>query len=210
MKELGTIRVMIVDDHPIVREGLSAVLHPLADMCVVAETGSGEEAVAAFREHQPDVTLMDLRMPQMDGLEAIQAIREEYPAARILILTTYDGDENIYRALKAGAKGYLLKTAPHAELLNAIRMVQSGQSYLPAAIAAQLAERMNRPLLTARELAVLEQVASGSSNQEIGSALFITEGTVKAHINRILHKLGVTDRTQATISAINRGIVHLR
>jgi DNA-binding NarL/FixJ family response regulator len=210
MTKDNPIRILIVDDHPIVREGLAALIERRADMTVVGEAGTGEAAIAQFRALQPDVTLMDLRMPELGGVAAITAIRQEFPAARIIILTTYDGDEDIYRGLQAGARAYLLKDAPREELLDAIRAVHAGQTRIPPAVAAKLAERMmGGPELTAREVEVLAQIVAGASNKEIGTALGISEGTVKAHVNSILGKLGVTDRTQAVTTAIQRGIVHL-
>jgi len=209
MNKTNAIRLLIADDHPVVREGLAAMIERRADMTVVAEASSGQEALELYRLHQPDVVLMDLRMPQMDGVSAITAIRAEFPGARIIVLTTFDGDEDIYRGLRAGAKGYLLKDAGREALLEAIRGVHAGQTRIPADVASKLAERMSGPELTPREREVLELMVSGKSNQEIGSHLFIAEGTVKAHVNNILAKLDVNDRTQAVTTAIKRGIVHL-
>ena len=206
----GAIRILIADDHPVVREGVAAMIERRPDMTVVAEAATGREAVAAYRAAQPDVVLMDLRMPEMTGVEAIGAIRGEFPGARIIVLTTYDGDEDIYRGLQAGARAYLLKDAPRDELLDAIRAVHAGQSRIPPAVAARLAERvLAGPQLTPRELEVLRGIVAGQSNKEIGAALSIGEGTVKAHVNNILGKLGVNDRTQAVTTALQRGIVHL-
>jgi len=206
----GAIRILIADDHPVVREGVAAMIERRPDMTVVAEAATGREAVAAYRAAQPDVVLMDLRMPEMTGVEAIGAIRGEFPGARIIVLTTYDGDEDIYRGLQAGARAYLLKDAPRDELLDAIRAVHAGQSRIPPAVAARLAERvLAGPQLTPRELEVLRGIVAGRSNKEIGAALNIGEGTVKAHVNNILGKLGVNDRTQAVTTALQRGIVHL-
>jgi two-component system NarL family response regulator len=203
----GPIRVMIVDDHPIVREGIAAIIERREDMTVVAEVGNGKEAVDLCRSAKPDIVLMDLRMPVMDGVTATTLISQEYPLAKVIVLTTYDGDEDIYQGLRAGAKGYLLKDGPREALLEAIRAVHSGQSRIPPEIAAKLAERIKRPELTPRELEVLQEMAAGKSNQEIGRALYITEGTVKAHVNGILTKMGVNDRTQAVTLALERGIV---
>lgn len=203
------IRVLLADDHPVLREGIAALISRRDDMDVCAEANNGREAVDLYIKHLPDVVLMDLQMPTMDGVEAIQAIRAEHPAARIIVLTTYDGDEDIYRSLHAGAAGYLLKDATREELLNAIRTVHRGQALISSSAAAKLADRIHKAELTSREMEVLNQIAGGKSNQEIGAALFITEGTVKAHVNNILTKLGVSDRTQAVVMAIQRGIVHL-
>jgi two-component system NarL family response regulator len=204
-----SIRVLIADDHFVVRMGLAAVVHTQPDMTVVAEATTGKQAVELFRQHRPDVTLMDLRMPEMDGIEAITAIRAEFPDSRFIVLTTYDGDEDIYRALQAGARAYLLKDMLRDALVEAIRAVHAGQRRLPAEVANRLAERMNRTELTARELEVLQLIVQGKSNKAIAAALFIAEGTVKIHINNILSKLGVSDRTQAATFALQRGIVHL-
>jgi two-component system NarL family response regulator len=204
-----SIRVLIADDHFVVRMGLAAVIHTQPDMTVVAEATTGKQAVELFRQHRPDVTLMDLRMPEMDGIEAITAIRAEFPDSRFIVLTTYDGDEDIYRALQAGARAYLLKDMLRDALVEAIRAVHAGQRRLPAEVANRLAERMNRTELTAREIEVLRLIVQGKSNKEIAAALFIAEGTVKIHINNILSKLGVSDRTQAATFALQRGIVHL-
>jgi two-component system NarL family response regulator len=178
-------------------------------MCVVAQARNGREAVELYREHRPDVTLMDLNMPEMGGVEAVQTIRAEFPNARIIILTTYDGDEDIFRGLSAGAKAYLLKEGSVDQLIDTIRAVHRGQVRIPEEVAAKLAARMMTTELTAREKEVLHLIAAGNSNQEIGSALFITEATVKAHVNRILDKLDVSDRTQAVTVALRRGLVHL-
>ncbi len=202
------IQLMVVDDHHIVRQGLVALLKTVPDMRVVAEASDGREALALFRQHQPDVTLMDLRMNGGNGVEATAQIRAEFPAARIIVLTTFDGDEDIYRALQAGARGYLLKGMDTEELLAAIRAVHSGKSRIPGPVAVRLAERMNGPALTDRETDVLRLIVSGNSNKEIASALFISEATVKTHINSLLGKLGVSDRTQAATTALQRGIVH--
>jgi two-component system, NarL family, response regulator len=204
----GLIRVMVVDDHPVVRYGLVAIIQRAGDMKVVAEASSGDEAVNFCRAAKPDVVLMDLRMPGMDGVAAITALKDECPRVRTIIVTTFDGDEDIYRGIRAGAKGYLLKDAPREELLDAIRAVYAGQTRIPPEIAAKLADRVHRPELTLREKEVLELIAAGKSNQEIGAQLFITEGTVKAHVNSILTKMHVKDRTQAATQAIERGLVH--
>lgn len=203
------IRLLLVDDHTIVRQGFAALINTVPEMTVVAQATNGAEAVAAYRKHLPDITLMDLRLPQMSGVEAITAIRREFPRARIIVLTTYDGDEDIYRALQAGARGYLLKDVFFEELQTAIRNVHNGLRHIPALVAERLAERMNSDSLTARELEVLEMIVNGKSNKEIAYLLNITEATVKSHINNLLSKLGVSDRTQAATTALQRGIVHL-
>ncbi|MDZ7951120.1 response regulator transcription factor [Nostoc sp. DedQUE09] len=209
MNQSSTIRVLIVDDHSIFRQGLATIINRDPEMTVIAQAEDGQQAIALFGEHQPDVTLMDLRMPQMGGVEAISAICTQFKPARIIVLTTYDGDEDIYRGLQAGAKGYLLKDAKANELLNAIRMVNRGQQYIPPEVGAKLVQRMSNPELSERELDVLGLMAQGMSNSDIATALTIGESTVKSHVNRILSKLGVSDRTQAVIIAVKRGIVSL-
>lgn len=206
---MSKIRVMVVDDHQVVRQGVVALINTEADLSVVAEAANGEQAVELFREHQPDITLMDLRLPGLGGVDAIKAIRKDFPTARIIVLTTYDGDEDIYRALQAGAQSYLLKGVSFDELLEAIRSVQAGARRIPQEVAERLAERLSGQELTARELQVLELIVRGKSNKEISSMLSISEATVKSHINSLLGKLGVSDRTQAATSALQRGIVHL-
>lgn len=203
------IRILVVDDHVIVRKGLVALLNTIEGLTVVAEASDGEQAILAHRAHKPDITLMDLRLPKIGGADAIARIRREQPAARIIVLTTFDGDEDIYRALQAGAKGYLLKGMDAAELTEAIRAVYAGKSKIPAVVAEKLAGRMGGPALTGRELEVLKRIVAGRSNKEIAGDLHISEATVKTHINSILGKLGVSDRTQAATSALQRGIVHL-
>jgi len=203
-----SINIMIVEDHQVVRQGLVALINGVPGMHVVAETADGRQALDLFQKHLPDVTLMDLRLPGMSGVTAITRIRSQFPQARIIVLTTYDGDEDIHRALEAGARGYLLKGMSSDELMAAIRAVHSGRSRIPSEVAERLAERMSRPSLTDRELDVLRQIVSGKSNKEIGQELAISEATVKTHINNILGKLGVTDRTQAVTTALQRGIVH--
>ena len=203
------IRVLIADDHPVVREGLAAMLNRRVDMLVVGEAADGAEAVALFRKTRPDVTLMDLRMPVMGGVAAMEAIHAEFPEARFIILTTFDGDEDVFRGLRAGARAYLLKDTPRAELLAAIRAVHGGQKHIPPAVAARLAEHLTMPALTERERDVLVLIAAGKSNREIGLTLHITEGTVKAHVNNLLGKLGVSDRTQAVTTALRRGLIRL-
>ncbi|MHC5747544.1 MAG: response regulator [Nostoc sp.] len=209
MSPSTAIRVLIVDDHSIVRQGLAAMIENEPDMTVVGQAGNGQEAIAQYRQLQPDVTLIDLRMPQVSGVEAIVAICAEFTHARMIVLTTYDGDEDIYRALRAGAKGYLLKDAEPDALLNAIHIVHSGQQYIPSEVAAKLVQRMNIPELSDREQEVVRQMVLGLSNHDIAAALNITESTVKFHINKILSKLGVSDRTQAVITALKRGLAKL-
>jgi two-component system, NarL family, response regulator len=209
MSQSTTIRVLIADDGAIVRQGLATIVDRDPEMTAIAQAEDGQQAIALFREYQPDVTLMDLRMPQMGGVEAIMAICAEFKQARIMVLTTYDGDEDIYRGLQAGAQGYLLKDAKPHELLNAIRTIHSGQKYVPPEVGAKLVQRMSNPELSERELDVLRLIAQGMSNQGIGTSLNVGESTVKSHVNRILSKLGVSDRTQAVIVAIKRGIVYL-
>ncbi|MGI8962744.1 MAG: response regulator [Bryobacteraceae bacterium] len=203
------IRTMVVEDHHIVRQGPIALLNTVPDMAVVAEAFDGKNALDLFRQHQPDVTLMDLQLPNMSGVEAVTEIRKQFPSARIIVLTTFDGDEDIYRALQAGARGYLLKGMFGEELMDAIRAVHAGKSRIPPIIAERLALRMGSSPLTTRELEVLKLIVSGKSNKEIGTELAISEATVKTHINSILSKLSVTDRTQAATTALHRGIVHL-
>lgn len=209
MSQSTAIRVLIVDDHAIVRRGLATIIDRDPEMTVIAQAENGQQAIDLFRKYQPDVTLMDLRMPQMEGVEAITAICAEFKQARIIVLTTYDGDEDIYRGLRAGAQGYLLKDAKADELLTSIRIVHSGQKYIPQAVGAKLLQRMSNPELSERELAVLRLMAQGMSNAGIATALIISESTVKSHVNRLLSKLGVNDRTQAVIVAVKRGLVSL-
>jgi DNA-binding NarL/FixJ family response regulator len=201
------IRVLIVEDHNVVRQGLVALINMADGIQVVGEAADGVEAIAQFRKLQPDVTLVDLRLPRLGGVDVIQRVRTETPHARFVVLTTYDGDEDIYRALKSGAKAYLLKGMTSEELIRTIREVAAGRSHIPAAIAERLAERMGTEDLTPREADVLEQIVNGKSNKEIATELDISEATVKTHINSLLSKLGVTDRTQAATAAIRRGLV---
>ncbi|MFQ4138489.1 response regulator [Nodosilinea sp. PGN35] len=203
------IRVMIADDHPALREGLSALLERQSDLRVVAMAADGADAVAQARTHRPDVILMDLRMPCLEGADAVAAICGEWPEARIIILTTYDGDEDIYRALRAGAKGYLLKDAPCEELFTAIRQVHRGQKYIMSEVAQKLTERFQSTELTERELEVLQLLVQGNTNRDISEALCVAEGTVKFHVRNILEKLGAGDRTQAVTIALKRGLARL-
>jgi len=204
------IRIVVVDDQAVVRQGFVSLINTVADMEVIAEGTNGQQAIDLYREHRPDIMLIDLRMPVLSGVEAIAAIRREFPGARIIVLTTFDGDEDIYRSLQAGAQGYLLKDVFFEDLEEAIRKVHSGSKKIPAVVAERLAERMSGSDLTGRELEVLQQIVAGRSNKEIGTQLNISEATVKSHINNILSKLGVSDRTQAATTALQRGIVHLK
>lgn len=209
MSETKVIRVLLVDDHALVREGLSLMIGTQPDMTVVAEAINGQHAVEQFRRYQPDLTLMDLRLPVMSGVDATIAIRQEFHEARLIVLTTYDGDEDIYRALQAGAMAYLLKDVPGEQLLEAMRAVHAGHRYMPPVVANKLSERMFKSELTPRELEVLNLIMKGMSNKEIARTTSITEETVKSHVSNILSKLGVSDRTQAVIIALQRGIFHL-
>jgi two-component system NarL family response regulator len=204
-----SIRVLIADDHPVVRSGLAMILQQATGIDVVAEAGTGLEAIALFCQYQPDVVLMDLKMPTMGGVDAIATIRQTYPHVRIIILTTYDGDEDIYRGLSAGARGYLLKNVTRQELIEAVQRVHAGQTYIPSEVGARLAERMSSPQLTPREREVLLLLTEGKSNGDIATALVVSEGTVKFHVNGILRKLNVSDRTQAVLVALKRGIANL-
>jgi two-component system NarL family response regulator len=203
------IRILVAEDHLVARVGVSTIVNMQPDMTVVAEASNGQQAVELFRKHRPDVTLLDMRMPGMGGVEAATAIRAEFPAARMIALTTYGGDEDIRRALAAGVLAYLTKDVLHDELLKAIRAVNEGRTYLPAAVAASLAAQLPRPDLSAREVQVLELIVQGLPNKQIAYTLNIAEHTVKNHVKNILSKLGVQDRTQAATVAIQRGIIHL-
>jgi two-component system, NarL family, response regulator len=204
------IRVLIADDHGVVREGLvSMIQRNKADMTVVGESSSGREAVELWKEHRPDVTLLDLRMPELDGVDAIKAIRATDEKARIIVLTTFDGDEDIYRAIQAGAKGYLLKDVPREALMDSIRRVHGGETSLPMHLVAKLADRVSGETLSKREIEVLKLMAKGRSNKEIASALFISEGTVKSHGKAIFSKMNVVSRTEAVTQATRRGLIRL-
>jgi DNA-binding NarL/FixJ family response regulator len=200
---------MIADDHPVVVLGLAAIINAQPDMTVVGEASNGREALELFEKHLPDVTLIDLRMPELGGVDAIKQIRVKHPHAIFIVLTTYQGDEDIHKALKAGAQGYLLKGMPHDDLLEAIRRVRAGVQYLPASVKETLANRTPGSDLSPRELQILELIVKGLSNKQIADKLGITEGTVKWHVNAILGRLNVSDRTQAAVAALNRGIVQL-
>jgi len=206
---IPTIRLLIADDHYLVRTGLVALLGRNPQFQVVAEASNGLEAIKAFEEYRPNVALMDLRMPVLGGIDAITRIRDLHPNAKILVLTSFDGDEGIFRALQAGARGYCLKNTPAPELFEAIQAVASGHRHVPPHIAAKLIERMNETELTPREHDVLRLIATGKSNQQIGASLFISAGTVKSHVNHILMKLDADDRTTAVIKALRRGLVDL-
>jgi DNA-binding NarL/FixJ family response regulator len=203
------IRVLAVDDHPLVRKGIASILANEADMELVAEAGNGSEAVEMFEQRHPDVVLMDLRMPQMDGIEATRKIRQADPEARIIALTSYDGDQDIYRALEAGVRGYMLKEMVHTEVVRAIRTVYSGKRLMPPEVAERLSEYFPQVALTPREVEVLGCVARGMANKEIAHQLGTANGTIKMHVQNILEKLGASDRTHAVTIAIERGILHL-
>ena len=208
-KKRECIRILIVDDHSVVREGLVSLVKRKSDMTVVAEASNGREAVDLWKEHRPDVTLLDLRMPELDGVGAIKEIREFDASAHILVLTTFDGDEDIYRAIKAGAKGYLLKDTAREALMDSIRRVHAGETCIPVSLAAKLADRVSGEALSAREIEVLQRIAAGKSNKEIGAELFISEGTVKTHVKSIFSKLDVVSRTEAVATATRRGLIQL-
>jgi DNA-binding NarL/FixJ family response regulator len=203
------IRVFSVDDHPLLHEGIATVIRNQPDMVLAAEAFNGRDGIQAFRKHKPDVTLMDLRLPDMSGIDALMAIRSEFPEARIIMLTTFAGDAEIQRALEAGARAYVLKSMPPRELVDVIRQVHAGKKRIPTEIAAQLAEHYSDEALTDREIEVLKQIADGNRNRDIAEKLFITEETVKVHVKHIMEKLGATDRTQAVAIGVRRGIIQL-
>jgi len=209
MSEIRTIRVLTVDDHPLLRAGISGSINAQPDMTVIAEAADGEEAIASFRIHRPDVTLMDIRMPKTNGIDAISAIRKEFPNARVVILTTYGGDIQALRAFKAGAVGYLLKSMLRTELIDTIRLAHAGMRRIPPEIALELAEHAGDDILTTREIEVLRDVAKGSSNKVIASRLAISEHTVKGHLKNILSKLDASDRTHAVMIALKRGFLDI-
>ena len=208
-KKKECIRILIADDHSVVREGLVSLVKRKSDMTVVGEASNGREAFDLWKEHRPDVTLLDLRMPELDGVGAINKIRELDENARIIVLTTFDGDEDIYRAIKAGAKGYLLKDSAREALMDCIRRVHAGETCIPPNLAAKLAERVSGEALSAREIEVLQRIAAGKSNKEIGAELFISEGTVKTHVKSVFSKLDVVSRTEAVATATRRGLIQL-
>ncbi len=209
MSELARIRVFSVDDHPLLQEGLAAIINNQPDMVLIAQASSAQEGIQLFRKHKPDVTLMDLRLPDKSGIDAMIAIRAEFPEARIIMLTTFEGDVEIQRALEAGARGYMLKSMPPKDLVEVIRQVHAGKKRIPPQLAAQLAEHMSDEDLTVREIEVLSQIAGGNRNRDIAEKLFITEETVKVHIKHIMEKLGASDRTQAVAIGLRRGIIEL-
>jgi DNA-binding NarL/FixJ family response regulator len=209
MSAKNPIRILCVDDHPVLREGIAAVLASETDMVLVAEANNGKEAIEQFRVHRPDVTLMDLQMPAMSGIEAIRAIRKDFPEARIIVLTTYSGDAQAVRAFKAGASGYLLKNMLRKELVETIRTVHGGKRRIPSEIAMEMAEHHTDDALTEREVEVLRQVAAGNANKIIADRLSISEETVKAHMKNILAKLAANDRTHAVTIALRRGIIEI-
>jgi DNA-binding NarL/FixJ family response regulator len=209
MRIAPKIRVFCVDDHPLMREGIAAVIRNEADMQLVAEASTGHEAIQGFREHLPDVTLMDLRMPDMGGIDALLAIRTEFADARVIMITTFEGDAEIQLALQAGAQGYMLKSMPRKQLVDMIRQVHAGKKQIPHEVAVQLAVHLGEETLSRREVEVLQKLAGGSRNSDIAARLFISEETVKGHVKHIMEKLGANDRTQAVAIGIRRGIIHL-
>jgi DNA-binding NarL/FixJ family response regulator len=209
MANANCIRVLSVDDHPLIREGISTIVNCQADMSVAGTASNGREGIEAFRALRPDVTLMDLRLPDFSGLDVMIAIRSEFPDARVVVLTTFEGDMDVQRALKAGARGYLLKSMPAQQMLDMIRQVHAGKKRVPAEIAAGLAEHLGDEALSQREVEVLQQVAAGNRNREIAAKLFIAEETVKVHVKHIMGKLHANDRTQSVAIAVRRGIIQL-
>ena len=209
MADAVKIRILSIDDHPLLHEGIATVIRNQPDMLLVAEAFNGRDGIQSFRQHQPDVTLMDLRLPDMSGIDAMMAIRSNFPEARVIMLTTFAGDVEIQRSLEAGARAYVLKSMPPKELVEVIRQVSTGKKRIPAEIAAHLAEHYSDEALTGREIEVLKQIANGNRNRDIAEKLFITEETVKVHIKHLMEKLGASDRTQAVAIGVRRGIIQL-
>lgn len=209
MNETAPIRVFSVDDHPLLREGIAAIINSQSDMVLVAQAANGTEAVQKYKECRPDVTLMDLRLPDISGIDALISIRAQHPAARVILLTTFEGDVEIQRALEAGARGYVLKSMPPRELVEVIRQVHAGKKRIAPEAAAQLAEHLSDDALTAREVEVLRHVAGGNRNRDIAEHLMISEETVKVHLKHVMEKLGASDRTQAVAIGVRRGIIQL-
>jgi DNA-binding NarL/FixJ family response regulator len=209
MNTSSNVRILSVDDHPLMREGIAAIIRNETDMVLIAEASNGREAIAGYREHRPDIVLMDLRLPDISGIDAVIAIRTEHPFAKIIMLTTFEGDAEIQRALEAGAQGYMLKSMPRKQLVEMIRKVHAGKKHIPPEVAAHLAEHMGEESLSKREVEVLHKVAGGNRNSDIATLLFISEETVKGHIKHIMEKLGASDRTEAVAIGLRRGIIQL-
>jgi DNA-binding NarL/FixJ family response regulator len=209
MSNATQIRIFCVDDHPLMREGIAAIIRNEDDMTLIAEASCGREAIQTFGDHRPDITLMDLRLPDISGVDAMVAIRTDFPDARIIMLTTFEGDVQIQRALQAGAQGYMLKTMPRKHLVEMIRKVHMGKKQIPVEVAAHLAEHLSDEALSPREVEVLQKIAGGNRNSDIASLLFISEETVKGHVKHIMGKLGASDRTEAVAIGVRRGIIQL-